>query len=219
MDRTVRALAAFLALVAAGCSGQCGARGGLPPGRPPLVQAPDGKKYYLLDRGPYKAFYDRSGHLERIEYDSNKDGRPDQIAHHRGERHARLLEVDEDLDGRIDRWEDYDAQGALVKVGASRRGGRPDVWVFPGPDGQARRKEYDEDGDNRVDRAEELLGGRAVKVELDTDRDGRMDRWQEWPAGRLAEERLDTDGDGQPDRRLRYGARGEILDLEPVARR
>ena len=63
------------------------------------------------------------------------------------------------------------------------------------------------------------MGGRAVKVELDTDRDGRMDRWQEWPAGRLAEERLDTDGDGQPDRRLRYGARGEILNLEPVARR
>jgi hypothetical protein len=219
MTRPLRALPAVLALVAAACSGQCGARGGLPPVRPPLVQAPDGQKYYLLDRGPYQAFYDRWGHLQRIEYDSNKDGRPDQIAHHRGEHHARLLEVDEDFDGRMDRWEDYDADGTLVKIGVSRHGRGPDVWVYAGPDGQPRRKEYDEDGDGRVDRAEELAAGRVVRVELDTDRDGRMDRWQEWLEGRLTEERIDTDRDGRPDRRLRYGAHGEVVSLEPVARR
>jgi hypothetical protein len=219
MPRAVRALPALLAVLGGACSGQCGARGGLPPVRPPLIEAVDGRKYYLLDRGPYKAFYDRWGHLQRIEYDSNKDGRPDQIAHHRGERHARLLEVDQDFDGRVDRWEDYDEGGVLVKVGAARRGGRPDVWVYATPGGQPRRKEYDEDGDGRVDRAEDLAQGRVARVELDADRDGRMDRWQEWADGRLREEQVDTDGDGRPDRRLRYGARGEVLGLEPIARR
>jgi hypothetical protein len=219
MSRGLRALPWLLALSGAACSGQCGARGGLPPVRPPMVKAADGRLYYLLDRGPYQAFYDRWGHLERIEYDSNKDGRPDRFAHHRGERHARLFEVDEDFDGRVDRWEDYDAAGALVKVGASRRGGRPDVWAFPAPDGQPRRKEYDEDGDGNVDRAEDLVAGRVERLELDTDRDGRMDRWQVWTQGRLAEERIDTDADGKPDRLLRYGARGEVVGLEAVAGR
>jgi hypothetical protein len=214
-----RALPFLLALLAAACAGQCGARGGLPPKRPPLFDGPDGRKYYLLDRGPYKAFYDPAGRLQRIEYDSNGDGRADQIAHHNGERHARLLEVDEDFDGLVDRWEDYDAEGRLVKVGASRGGRRPDVWVFRGADGQPRRKEYDEDGDGRTDRAEELVAGRVVHVELDTDRDGRIDRWQEWPQGRLSEERIDTDADGRPDRRLRYGARGQVIALEPLAGR
>jgi hypothetical protein len=219
MNRPLRPLAVLLALAAGGCSGQCGARGGLPPVGPPLVQAPDGKRYFLLDRGPYQAFYDRAGHLQRIEYDSNKDGRPDQIAHHRGEHHARLLEVDEDFDGRIDRWEDYDADGKLVKLGASRHGRGPDVWIYAGADGQPRRKEYDEDGDGRVDRAEELSAARVTRVELDADHDGRMDRWQQWPQGRLTEEEIDTDGDGRPDRRLRYGKRGEVVALEPIARR
>lgn len=185
---------------------------------PPLVQGPDGQVYHLLDRGPYKAFYDRWGRLERLEYDSNGDGRADQIAHHGGSRTARTIEVDEDFDGRIDRWEDYDATAKLVKVGASRRGGRPDVWVVPGPEGQPARKEYDEDGDGRVDRAEILQEGRVVRVEVDADRDGRFDRWQDWLSGRLAREEVDTDRDGRPDQRILYGERGRVVALEAIAR-
>lgn len=194
----------------------CGGRGGLPPERPPMVKGPDGRDYYLLDKGKYKAYYDAWGRLDRLAYDSNGDGRPDIIAHHGGGKTPRLIEVDEDFDGRTDRWEDYDKDEKLLKVGASRKGGAPDVWTYPGPDGQPARKEYDEDVDGRIDRAEVFEGGRLVRAELDADRDGRVDRWQSWQAGRLVAEGLDTDGDGQPDRRIRYDASGKVAGLETV---
>jgi hypothetical protein len=209
----MRVRAVALALLAAGCGG----RGGLPPELPPIVKGPDGKDYHLVVKGPYKAFYDLWGHLQRIEYDSNGDGRPDRIAHHDGAKTPRLIEVDEDFDGRIDRWEDYDASGQLVKVGVSRRGQGPDLWSYPGPGGVPLRRDYDEDGDGRVDRVELLEAGRIARVELDSDRDGRMDRWQQWRDGHLVSEDVDTDGDGKPDRRLRYGSGGTLQGLERLA--
>jgi hypothetical protein len=183
------------------------------------VKGPDGRLYHLVGKGPYKAFYDRWGRLQRLEYDANGDGRPDQIAHHDGARTPRTIEVDEDHDGTVDRWEDYDAAGKLTRVGTSRRGRGPDVWTTAGPDGQPARREYDEDGDGRPDRAETLQAGALRGVEIDQDRDGRPDRWQSWDRGRLVAEELDTDRDGQPDRRLRYGEDGRVLGLDPVAAR
>jgi hypothetical protein len=211
------ALVAFvLSAGAHGCRG-CGASA---PVIPPIVKGPDGREYHLLDRGPYKAFYDRWGRLQRIEYDSNGDGRADQIAYHDSVKTPRLIEVDEDFDGDVDRWEDYDAAGVLAKVGRTRRRGReaPDMWTTPGADGVAVRVDYDDDADGRVDRTELLKGGRIVGVEVDADRNGRIDRWQDWTDGRLHSEELDTDGDGGPDRRIRYGEKGQVLGLETVRR-
>jgi len=183
-----------------------------------MISGPDGQEYYLLDRGAYKAFYDPWGRLQRIEYDSNGDGKPDHIAHHDGQKLPHLLEVDEDFDGRTDRWEEYDARGVLARVGLSRRGrAEPDLWITPGPDGLTpARKEYDDDGDGRVDRAEVLTGGVVTQVQVDADRDGRMDRWRTFVAGRLVSEEVDTDADGKPDRRIRYGEKGQVLALERI---
>jgi hypothetical protein len=214
-----RGLALFTLVLCAGCAGRCGALGGLPPERPPLVTGPDGKTYHLVGRGPYKAFYDQWGRLQRLEYDQNGDGRADQIAHHDGARTPRTIEVDEDYDGTVDRWEDYDPAGRLARVGTSRRGRGPDLWTTPGPDGQVARKEYDEDGDGRPDRVETLAAGVVTGVAIDQDRDGRSDRWQSWREGRLTGEELDTDRDGRPDRRLRYGDDGRVLGLDPIAAR
>jgi hypothetical protein len=200
------------------CAAACGGRGGRPPEVPALIKGPDGREYRLIERGRYKAYYDAWGRLERIEYDQNGDGRTDHIAHHDGAKSPRLIEIDEDFDGSIDRWEDYDAAGTLVKVGASRRGRGPDVWSFPGPDSLPARKEYDDDGDGRIDRVEILQAGRIARVELDADRDGRIDRWQEWRDGRLVSEDLDTDRDGRPDRRLHYTSSGGVARLERLAR-
>jgi hypothetical protein len=203
-------------LLTASCAGRCGARGGLPPDRPATVTGADGQKYHLLDRGAYKAFYDRWGRLQRLEYDSNGDGRPDQIAHHQGQKSPRTIEVDQDFDGRTDRWEDYDPAGQLSKVGTSRRGKGPDIWTSADAQGRPVRREYDEDGDTRPDRWEQLREGVLRTVEIDADRDGRIDRWQAWHEGRLTTEELDTDGDGRADRRIRY-AEGKVVGLEPVA--
>jgi hypothetical protein len=204
-----------LALLAGACTDRaCGGLGGMPPAPLPMVKQGN-REFYLLDRGRYKAFYDTMGRLDRIEYDSNGDGRGDYIVHYDASGQIGLVEVDEDFDGWIDRWEYYDAKGVLEKVGRSRRGRqKPDVWTFPGPQGRPSRIEYDEDGDGKVDRVEILRDGQVVKVEIDSDRDGRMDRWQTWEGGRLRSEELDTKGTGRPDRRIVYDARGSVLRVE-----
>lgn len=197
----------------------CGGRGGLPPELPPVVKGPDGREYLLLDRGRYKGFYDHWGRLQRIEYDSNGDGKPDVTAYHDGAKSPHQLAIDEDFDGRSDRWEDYDPQGVLLKVGLSRRhNGRPDLWVVSTAGDVPLRKDYDDDLDGRVDRSEIFKRGLLASVELDANRDGKMDRWQDWSTGHLSAEQLDTDGDGTPDRRLTYSATGRVLKLERLAR-
>jgi hypothetical protein len=206
--------AALLWLGVAALGSACGGAGGLPPQGPPRVKGPDGQEYYLLDRGPAKAYYDPWGRLQRLEYDSNGDGRTDIVAHHRGAKLPSLLEVDSDYDGSVDRWEDYDGSGHLVKVGTSRRGRGPDVWTYPGPNDRPSRRDYDDDMDGRIERVAIYRDGRVVRVELDGDRDGRFDRWQVLEAGRLSAEELDTDADGRPDRRIRYGDGGRILAME-----
>ena len=129
-------------LLAASCAGQCGARGGLPPPRPPTVKGPDGQKYHLVDKGPYKAFYDAWGRLQRIEYDSNGDGRADHIALHAGKRNPHRIDVDADFDGRTDRWEVYDEEGRLQKVGTARAPGEaPDLWTTADAAGAGRCEE------------------------------------------------------------------------------
>ena len=207
-------------LLAASCAGQCGARGGLPPPRPPTVKGPDGQKYHLVDKGPYKAFYDAWGRLQRIEYDSNGDGRADHIALHAGKRNPHRIDVDADFDGRTDRWEVYDEEGRLQKVGTARAPGEaPDLWTTADAAGAAARLEHDADGDGVIERTEVMRGGRVAEVLVDSDRDGRMDRWQRWEQGRLVSEDLDTNGDGTADRTVRYDPRGKVIALEPIAAR
>lgn len=204
----------LLALTAACGQRACGGTGGLPPQRLPMVKWPDGRSYHLLDKGQYKALYDTLGQLAIVQYDSNKDERADYLAYYEGKQ-IRLIEVDEDQDGWIDRWEHYDANGVLERIGRWRtQKGKPDVWRFPGPNGIATRVESDDDGDGRPDRAEIFRDGALTRIELDSDRDGRMDRWQTWQAGRLRSEELDTKGAGTPDRRLVYGGRGGIARIE-----
>lgn len=196
------------------CSRSCGKA---PPFYPPLITDKDGRQKYVVDKEGHRAFYDRWGRLERIERDSNGDGRKDQVSHHGGAKQPFLLEIDSDFDDRFDRWEYYDREsGALVKIGSSRRGWAPDVWIHPGPDGHPLKREYDEDGDNRVDRVELLHEGRLVRTETDADRDGRFDRWESWLNGRMIAEEIDTNGDGLPDHRIKFSKDGKVDAIERI---
>jgi antitoxin component YwqK of YwqJK toxin-antitoxin module len=204
----------LLALTTACGDRACGGRGGLPPPRLPMVKLADGRSFHLLDKGQYKALYDTMGQLAIVQYDSNNDGRADYLAYYEGKQ-IRVIEVDENQDSWIDRWEHYDASGVLEKIGRWRKQkGKADVWRFPGPGGLASRVEYDDDGDGRSERSEIFRDGQLVRIELDSDRDGRRDRWQTWEDGRLKSEELDTKGAGTPDRRLVYGGRGGIARIE-----
>jgi hypothetical protein len=215
MQRTAFYLMLAATLAVPACRG-CASRGA--PGPPELVKEADGAARYRVAKGAFKAYYDQWGRLERIERDSNADGKIDQVSHHAGQKEPKLVVVDTDFDGRDDRWEDYD-NAKLVKIGAARQGDAPDMWIYTNARGQIDRREYDDDRDGKVDRAEELDNGRITWTQVDTDRDGRMDRWQLWAQGRLAAEDLDTDGDGKPDRRILYGSDGRVRGLERVPAR
>ena len=217
MRSATRSLLVMLLVASAACAGRsCTTQDASPFPGWRRVKGADGQEYRLVERGAYRAYYDPAGRLQRIEYDSNGDGRPDHFAHHDGAPRARLLEVDTSFDGKINRWEHYDSEGRLVKVGSSTLGERPERWAHLGNDGLPVKVEHDADRDGNVERVEVLLNGRLVRVEVDADRDGRLDRWQDWHSGVLAFEDLDTDGDGKPDRRLRYGTSGEVETLEPL---
>ena len=214
-----RAVLLFVsALLLAACADRaCGGRGGLPPGGMPIVKRGDGRDYRMLDRGAWKGFYDANGRIAVAEYDSNKDGRADYIAHYDENRQIRLIEVDEDHDSWVDRFEYYDAAGILEKVGRCRKqNGRVDEWTYRAPDGRPSRIEYDDDGDGKPERAEVMKEGALARIEMDTDRDGRPDRWQDWDHGRIVSEEIDTNGDGKPDRRLVFGPKARLLRVERV---
>jgi hypothetical protein len=194
----------------------CGGLGGQPPERPPAVRGPNGESYYLVEKGPYKAFYDGWGRLEYIEQDKNEaSGKPARVvARYDGQKHPHRLEIDLDRDGHSDRWEDYDPEGRLTRFAPIGADGRAHRWTVVGTKGEVLRYEHDEKGDGHIARVEIIEGDRVGRIELDTNGDGKIDRWQQWSGGRLTSEAMDTDGDGKPDRTLTYGAAGEVVKVE-----
>jgi hypothetical protein len=139
-----------------------------------------------------------SGLLTALSYDADHDGRFEMTAVMEGSRVLRV-EVDENTDGRPDRWERYE-HAPLSADGLAADGNAP----------VAVRVERSAARDGRVTRWERYERGALVSVEVDRDRDGGVDRWETYIDGGLATVALDTDGDGRPDRRLAYGADGGV---------
>jgi hypothetical protein len=197
----------------------CGSRGGAPEGQVQGIKEADGAQRFRVQKGPIQAYYDRWGRLERIERDSNGDGKRDQVSHHAGEKNPALIEIDTDFDGRFDRWEYYQPNGQLTRIGTSRAGLGPDLWIATDAQGRVTRREYDDDHDAKVDRVEILENDHVTRSEIDSDRDGRIDRWQRWSLGRIVSEDLDSDGDGQADRTVLYGNDGKVRGLRRLPAR
>lgn len=175
--------------------------------------APDPEKERL--KATTRATYDKAtGRLKELTFDANKNGVVDTWTHMDGPRIVDT-EVDQDEDGKIDRWEYYGEGGRLEKVALSRaKTGVPDVWLYPGPDGQVARAEVSVKQDGTVDRWEWYERGALVRAEEDTDRDGRVDKWETYEAGRVVTAVFDEDRDGRPDRRLSYGPDGSLVSIE-----
>ena len=160
-----------------------------------------------------------SGKLTQLTYDRNGNGVVDTWVDMDGNKPLRSRS-DTDEDGKVDRWEYYDNQGRLLKVGYSRKnGGKPDAWAFSDADGQVARIEISSIADERkIDRSEYYVKGVLVRAEQDTDRDGRPDTWETYENGTLKTAAFDEDRDGRPDRRLTYsGDRVTLLESEPDA--
>jgi hypothetical protein len=147
--------------------------------------------------------------LVRIDYDYNADGVVDVRTYMRAGKPTRL-EGDANGDGRLDRWEYYDAQGRLERVGASsQQDGKEDTWIYA--TGADTRMEISTQRDGRVDRREFYRADVLVRAEADTNADLRVDSWEEYDNGRLAVMAIDEGQQrGRPTRRLLYAADGSV---------
>jgi hypothetical protein len=147
--------------------------------------------------------------LVRIDYDYNADGVVDVRTHMRAGKPTRL-EGDANGDGRLDRWEYYDAQGRLERVGASsQQDGTEDTWIYAV--GEETRMDRSTQRDGRIDRREFYLRDVLVRAEADVNADGRFDSWEEYDNGRLAMLAVDEGTrSGRPTRRILYAADGSV---------
>jgi len=175
-----------------------------------------------------KATYDaKTGKLTQLTFDRNRNGVIDTWIDMNGTRPVQSR-IDLNEDGKIDRWEYYDANGQLARVGFSRKdNGKPDAWAYADPDGKVIRVEISSTGDEkRIDRWEHydraLAGpngdptGALMSVEEDTNGDGRPDKWETYENGAIKTVAFDEDRTGHPTRRLTYeGGRLVMLESDP----
>jgi hypothetical protein len=162
-----------------------------------------------------QATYDQqTGKLSQLTYDSNNNGTPDSWTYMDGTTLIRS-EIDHDEDGLVDRWEYFDADRQLEKVGLSlANDGIVDSWVYQGPDGTLLKVEVSTARDGTANRTEYYEAGQMVRAEEDSDRNGAIDKWETFSGGVLTSVAFDTEGTGAPTRRLVYGPGGNLDRVE-----
>jgi hypothetical protein len=115
------------------------------------------------------------------------------------------VEVDENGDGSVDRWEFHRAGDA---------GAAPSTSAPASVDKSIERIERATRFDGKISRREFFDNGVLTTVEEDTDGDGKVDKWETYAGGSLSVMALDTRGRGVPDRRLIYKADGSFDHIE-----
>lgn len=171
-----------------------------------------------------KPEYDEAGHLRRVAYDANGDGRNDSVGYVDRTRIMRI-EVDLDGNGKVDRWLFYKDNGALEKVGFSRdNDGVMDTAMHYTNSGALERIEVSTRRDSTFDRVEFYENGALVRAQEDTNRDGLPDKWETYePVAdvqhgearyRVKSVAFDTTGRGVPGKRFVFGRNGVVQRVE-----
>jgi hypothetical protein len=122
----------------------------------------------------------KTGKLEKLEFDRNKNGKMDSVSYMDGTRFVRI-ELDQDEDGKLDRWEYFDAANKLERIATSSRDDEvQDTWAYPDATGFLARVETDADRDGVVEKREFFVPrpGKSAErvlsmVEFGLDKDGR----------------------------------------------
>ncbi len=173
-------------------------------------------------RAPAAAYDARTGKLTTLSVDTNRNGNVDAVSHMDGTRILRI-EVDQDENGQVDRWDFYGPDKKLERVGFSRENdGVMDAVAYYQSEGVLSRMEVSTRRDGTYDRIERYLDGRLVEVAEDTDGDGRPDKWDEYGRSGAAgatdavvvSTKFDDSKTGRPDRRFVYGHNGAIARVE-----
>jgi hypothetical protein len=157
------------------------------------------------DTGRVAAKYDeKTGKLSQMTVDAARDGKPNIFSYMDGNKFVRI-EIDNDEDGKIDRWEYYTPDQKIEKVGSSRANdGKPDNWAYQGPDGVVSKIEVSTHHDGKVDRVEFYEKGAIARAEEDGDGDGRPDKWETYEGGVLVRAAFDTKHTGAADSVIDY---------------
>jgi hypothetical protein len=144
------------------------------------------------------AKYDpKTGRLKRVDIDQDKNGRIETFSYWDGTRLDRI-EIDRDEDGRIDRWEHYNDNNKLTRIGSSARDDQvEDMWSYPDAQGLLHRVEADLDRDGVLDKREIFEARSGVP-------DGRV----------LTKVELEFDATGRPGLRIHYRPDGSFLKSE-----
>jgi antitoxin component YwqK of YwqJK toxin-antitoxin module len=152
-----------------------------------------------------EAKYDKqSGKLSQLSVDAKKDGKPNIFSYMDGSQFLRI-EIDQDEDGKIDRWEYYRPDQKIEKIGLSRANdGIVDSWAYQGPDGLVSKVEVSTRRDGKVNRTEFYDKGTLARAEEDSDNDGQLDKWETYADGALATVGFDTTHSGKPTRTIDY---------------
>lgn len=174
---------------------------------------------------PEVSYSATTGRLEKIFLDANKNGRNESTSYMDGTRVMRV-ELDLDENGQIERWDIYNEDRSLQKVGlASRNDGVMDSQAFYGPGGVLLRIEVSTKRDGRFDRTEFYDAAQVLlRSEDDTNGDGRPDKWDTYGPARtsiaglppytIVSSALDENGAGRPTRRMVFDAGGAIARVE-----
>jgi hypothetical protein len=170
------------------------------------------------------AEYDRgTGRLQRLTFDSDADGRNDAVGLMDGTR-IKVIEIDRNHNGAIDRWDFYNAEGRLEKVGFSQQDdGVMDAVAFYTANDTLLRREISTHHDGRFNRREFYGAGVLAQVEEDTNGDGRIDKWETYrpnprhgpdePPSVLTEATFDDTFAGRPTRRVVYRPDGSVAQV------
>jgi hypothetical protein len=171
------------------------------------------------------AQYDpETGRLRTLAFDATGAGKKNAVGYVDGSK-LRRIELDLDSDGAIDRWDFYNADGTLEKVGLSQRDdGRMDAEAFYAPDGALRMMRVSTRRDGTFDRVEYYEKDVLVRSEEDTNGDGRPDKWDTYrpepnvppsvPPYAITSTAFDETGRGTPSRRLVFGPDGRVERIE-----
>jgi hypothetical protein len=168
------------------------------------------------------ATYDpKTGKLRTLSVDANGNGRIDTVSYMNGAQIVRI-EVDQNEDGKVDRWDFYGAGRQLEKVGSSSRGdGVMDTLSYYDGLGAVTRTEVSTRRDGRFDRAEYFEDGRLARSADDTDGDGKPDKWDDYAVSpdagggyAIVATSVDELGRGRPNRRFIYGPGGAVARIE-----
>jgi hypothetical protein len=166
---------------------------------------PDGLK---TQAGAPDVHLEKRGDEKVVQYDLNRDGKPDvweysvtsKDAEGKSVEHLVRKEMDLNFDGKVDAVYWYDDKGDKVREQLDLDfDGKVDETIFF-EKGQVVRKERDLNGDGKVDTWLFYERGQLVRKERDTKATGRVDYWEFWENGQIDRIGEDLDGDGNVDR-------------------